>query len=169
MEFLTPFINMFENDMEYIKIMNNLEWYMKQEVKFAYWADGVHGGKYPVGRLGDVLLHFNHAETFEEAYEAWNRRVGRINYDKVFAMMFTEDPEVARKFAELPYNKVCFTTFRDDSIPCVHYCESVDKTSMKVYEAVNSIAQGIIKDYDVFDLLLGENNYKRISKKESVE
>lgn len=153
---------MFENDIEYLKIMNNLKWYMKQEVVFSYWADGVNGGKYPVGRLGDVLLHFNHAETFESAKADWVRRVGRIHYDKIFAMAFTEKREFAREFAKLPYNKICFTTFKDDDIACVHYCKAVDETSMKIYEAANSIAKGIIKDYNVFDLLLGENNSKRI-------
>lgn len=135
---------------------------MQQEVRFSYWADGIKGGKYPVGRLGDVLLHFNHAETFESAKADWERRVNRINYEQIFAMMFTEKPEVAREFNKLPYNKICFTTFRADDIACVHYCEGVDKSSMKVYEVANSIAKGIIKDYDVLDLLLGQDNNKRI-------
>lgn len=150
--------------MEYIKVMNNLKYYMKQKVVFSYWADGVHGGRYPVGRLYDVLLHFNHAATFEEALEDWNRRVGRINYDKVFAMMFTEKPEVAQEFDKLPYKKICFTSFRDETIKSAHYCEIVEKTPLKIFEAANSIAKGIFKDYDIFDLLLGEDNSKRIVK-----
>lgn len=159
--YLSPLISLFEDDVEYIKMMNDLQWYMQQEVTFSHWEDKING-KYPVGRLGDVSLHFMHAKTFESAKADWERRVGRINYDRIFAMMFTEKPEIAREFAKLPYHKVCFTSFKADDIACVHYCEGADKSSMKLCEVVNNTARRILKDYNVFDLLLGQDNNKRI-------
>lgn len=156
--FRSPLINMFMNEYEYIKMMGNLRWYMEQPVTFSYWGDGVHGGKYPVGRLGDVLLHFKHASKFEDALADWNRRKERINYDKIYAMMFTQKTDVAELFDKLPYNKVCFTPFKNNNIRCAHYIAGGGVLN----DTVNSISKGIIKDYDALDLLLGIDNNKRI-------
>lgn len=131
LQFRTPFVNMFMNQYEFIKMMKNLKWYMEQPVIFSYWADGVHGGKYPVGRLADVLLHFNHSDNFEDALANWDRRKARINYNNIFAMMFTERHDVAELFDELPYNKICFTTFGDHNIKCTHQCAAGGGVSIK--------------------------------------
>ena len=46
---------------------------------------------YPVGDLAGVKLMFQHYETFDEAVEAWRRRIARINYDKLLFVCAVRD------------------------------------------------------------------------------
>ena len=42
---------------------------------------------YPQGRLDDVLIHFLHYKTFDEAKICWEKRKKRICYDNIFVIM----------------------------------------------------------------------------------
>lgn len=163
--FLTPLINVFENEWEYIKIMENLHYYMNQKITFAYQhKDGTSGTEWPVGHLGDVLIHFRHAKSFEEGLQDWERRKGRINYDNIFAMMYTENIQVAERFDKLPYErKVCFFPFNSE-LPSVHSLKMVNKEK-NLWDIINGLGENNIKEYDVLELLSGIDNYTRISDK----
>jgi len=68
---------------------------------------------YPIGLLGqDVELHFLNYASAEEAQEKWTRRVGRINWDKLFIKFCDRDEfslELLKEFENLDFkNKVCF-------------------------------------------------------------
>lgn len=41
---------------------------------------------YPIGVLDDILIHFNHAKTVEEAYRNWEERKKRIIFDKIYVI-----------------------------------------------------------------------------------
>ncbi len=70
-------------------------------------------GKYPIGKLDDIEIHFFHYKTNEEALKKWNERKKRINYDNLIVKFCDRDSateEDIKNFAELNYkNKVLIT------------------------------------------------------------
>lgn len=157
MKFYSPFINMFENDKEYLKLLSDLKVYL--DLKLEFIKDGfnpVLNMKYPICLLGDVELHFNHYPNMDEVELKWSKRVKRINWDNLFVMMFTESEQIAREFDRLDYNKkICFVPFRN-SYKSSYYLQIVDRYEMRnipFWEIVNKIASGHYQDYDLIDLL----------------
>ena len=107
--FRSPTVNLYIRANEFVKMINNLQYYMNLdviEVENNFYP-------YPVGKIGDITVYFMHYHTFEEAKNKWNQRKKRINYDNLFFMMAERDgcsSETVRIFDELPYgNKVIFT------------------------------------------------------------
>lgn len=87
-EFLSPFINMFIPQEDYIRLLEDFDDYMKEEIK--YYKNEYEPNlqsEYPVALLGDVELHFNHYKSFEEAKEKWDQRKQRINRNNLFVEM----------------------------------------------------------------------------------
>ncbi|MCI8534589.1 MAG: DUF1919 domain-containing protein [Hungatella sp.] len=115
LECLSPFKNCFLLDADYITVVNQLELYLSYNLVFSHWDIDVHNNQhYPVMKLGDVYIHFNHASGIEEAEETWERRKKRLNYDNIFIEMYTEDPKIEKDFSKIDqYNKkVCFVPWR---------------------------------------------------------
>jgi uncharacterized protein (DUF1919 family) len=46
---------------------------------------------YPVGRVNDIKVLFQHYATFEEAKAAWQRRAARVSFDDIFILMTDRD------------------------------------------------------------------------------
>lgn len=109
LKFLTPTINLSFDMNDFVKMVENLEWYMKQPIM--PYEDSRFD--YPTGMLGDIEIRFNHYETFEEAVSKWEERKKRINWDNLFIMGIDGDNctyDSIKKFDNLPYkNKVIFT------------------------------------------------------------
>ncbi|UDM70612.1 DUF1919 domain-containing protein [Vagococcus fluvialis] len=116
----SPFIGLFIYAEDYLKMLDNLSYYLNQELTFiehSKWEDLMPNkniiGTYPVGILDDIEIHFLHYKTADEAYNKWNRRKDRINYNNLFIKISERalcKEEHIIKFNELPYkNKVCFT------------------------------------------------------------
>ena len=69
---------------------------------------------YPIGVLGDdIEIHFLHYHSEQEAREKWERRVERINWDRLFISFSERDlctPQHIAQFDALEFpRKVCFT------------------------------------------------------------
>ena len=118
----TPTLGMFFVADDYIKFLSNLEHYLSisnfEEVfpKDSKWynelKDVSHYGEYPIARLDDIELHLLHYESVKDAEEAWNRRVKRINRDRML-VKFSEMNGCTEKnivdFQNLKFrNKICF-------------------------------------------------------------
>lgn len=158
LEFKSPFINMFEEHEDYIKILKNLSYYMDCDLEFIREGlDNISGQVYPIVKCDDVYLHFNHYRTYEDALECWNRRKKRINWDNLFVMFFEDNERRAKEFADLCYNKkICFTSFKIKE-KSTEFIECFDKGTLKgkaLWQVVNEIAQGKYVYYDFFELLL---------------
>ena len=78
-QFLSPTINLWMYDVEFYRFINNLKEYMQKELVF---VDGID--ETPTAWCGDVMIHFNHAHSNEEAARDWYKRRERINYDNLF-------------------------------------------------------------------------------------
>ena len=70
---------------DYVKFICGMKDYLDE--KMVYVKEESENRGYPVARLGDIKLYLKHYKTVEEAQIAWDRRKGRINWDKLFFIM----------------------------------------------------------------------------------
>lgn len=82
-QFLSPTINMWFRQKDFLKFVENLPEYLKEDLTFVE-TEYI----YPVAKLKDLTLYFNHAKTEEEARNNWEKRKQRINYDNLFIIMY---------------------------------------------------------------------------------
>lgn len=157
LRFCSPLINMFESHTDYLKLLRKPEHYMGLELELYEMAyENNLKRDYPIIKCGDIMLHFNHYVSFEDANNCWNRRKKRIDWDNLFVMDFEEDQELAHEFSKLPYKrKVCFVTFpaNEPSLVYIDYKKSGVLKEKLFYEIVNGMARGDYLYYDVFQLL----------------
>lgn len=85
-QFLSPTINLWMHQSDFLKFVKNLEGYIEKELEFVKTEYD-----YPVGKLGDIKIYFNHSKTQSEARANWNRRKERIQYDNLYIIMYDRD------------------------------------------------------------------------------
>lgn len=113
LKFNSPTVNLFMSADDFIKLVNNLEYYAKCEPIQVFREDA----EYPVGILqrgGEIItLYFMHYRTFEEAKNKWIERGARIDYNNIniiFEVASDLTRELYHAFELLPYkNKVIIT------------------------------------------------------------
>ena len=106
LQFQSPTINLFFSAEDFLKFAANLYTYIYLELDM-YW-----GPDYPMGRLGDLVIHFMHYLTCREAKDAWERRSRRLHYDKIVIISTDRNNFGTDEFTEwknLPYKKILFT------------------------------------------------------------
>ena len=162
-EFLSPFINMYIYQEDYIRLLESFDDYMKDEV--VYYKNEYEINlkrEYPVALLGDIELHFNHYKSFEEAKVKWDNRKQRINRDKMFVEMQTEDEEIAKRFDRLPFErKAVFVPF-ETSLQSAISLQKINTNYVGAFSAsVNSLATEQKPFYNVLNLLNGEKDFYR--------
>lgn len=121
--FLTPTINMWINQKEFLVFLENLEECLTADIEF---VESKYD--YPVAMIrckdGDVILHFNHAETEEAAKADWYRRRTRVNFDNLYIIMYDRDGVTENDLLRLEAipckNKVVLSDRTYDRIPYVH-------------------------------------------------
>lgn len=108
-QFRTPTVNLWIKADDFVKMTNNLKYYMSidvLEVKNNFYP-------YPVGKIDDITIYFMHYKSFDEARKKWNTRKQRINYDNIYLLMAERDGcnfELIQRFDNLTYpQKVIFT------------------------------------------------------------
>lgn len=124
--FLSPTINLTIGMNDFVKMLENLDWYMKQdivELKGEYTC--------PVGRIGDIRINFVHYKTFEEGVLKWNERKQRINWDNLFIVGSEKDGctyETMQRFERLPYkNKVILTHIAYPEFESAYYIRGFEE------------------------------------------
>lgn len=85
-QFLSPTVNMWIRQDDFLKFVCNLKEYISKEIVF---IESTY--EYPVGKLDDITLYFNHSLNAKEAKKDWDRRKNRINYDNLFIIMYDRD------------------------------------------------------------------------------
>lgn len=163
----SPTVGLFFMAEDYIKFISDLKGYLSEDLRFisprdSKWRNAKeikndsHFGQYPIGKLGDIEIFFLHYESEEQAKEKWERRVERINWDKLLIKF--NDQNGCKKsdletFLKLPYkNKIFFTSQKWDGISSdeIVYIPQFSKNNfiMASYEPF-----GKNKHFDVNDLL----------------
>lgn len=159
LECLSPFKNLFLEDDDYIKLLNNLEEYCKKPLVFERYEEEIHDKQiYPVMKLGDIFVHCNHSRNEQEAIRDWERRVKKINFDNLFVEMYTEDNNIASEFAKLSYEKkIVFVPFEPENTFCCQL--QLQEEQKEFWEVVNSNATygKVSYAYNLIELLLGKS------------
>lgn len=162
MEFYSPTINMHfggetKNYLEFLKgFPDNID----GEVKYyGTEYDSVLKRNYPVGKLNNVYLYFNHYTDFDEAVDFWNRRKGKINYNNMLFILTTNTYEYLREFEQIPLKrKICFSFMDTNSDITININSSEYET---LWKCINDIPKGNPKtSVNLLDLLLGESSMR---------
>ncbi len=112
-KFNTPTINLYFEPHSYLKFIESLKYYCSLRIMEEIPFDIEHN--YPRGMLdGDVIIHFLHYNTFEEACNKWMERCQRINFENLYFILAERDGlsyEQIKKFdlLELSGKKILLT------------------------------------------------------------
>ena len=154
--FMSPFINLFMNDNEYIRFLRSPRVYMEEKLVFQKTAfERNLKFDYPIFTMGNVSVYMNHYPDFDVAVAKWNERKQRINWYNLFVMAYTENSEILEEFDTLPFGKkVCFVPFKSDLDSAFYINCNMRKDLQYLWQFVNDFAKGQPFYYDVFDMLL---------------
>ena len=116
--YLSPTVGLFFYSEDYIKFLENFEYYIQQPVEFKTVSKHPESNvllnkkHYPIGLLDDeVEIHFMHYKTPEEALEKWNRRKERIDFKNLFFIYSDRDnfhEEFLKTYEKLPFKHKIF-------------------------------------------------------------
>lgn len=108
LRFNSPFVNLYLTPNDFIRYLKHIDVYRYQSLTFIQTDK-----PYPVGKLGDITLHFMHYANNEEATQKWQQRTARIDLDNLFIIMTERDGcsyQDLVEFDKLPFkHKVVFT------------------------------------------------------------
>lgn len=108
LEYMSPTVGLYLNAPCYIKFISNLRYYIDLDLKFTHISRYNGRCEYPIGLLDDIEIHFLHYKSEKDAYDKWNRRKQRINYDNLFIKFCDNDyctDEHVIAFSKLNYKK----------------------------------------------------------------
>ena len=156
LRFLSPTINLSFDMNDYVKLLENLRWYMEQPIT-PYQDDRFD---YPCGMLGDIEIRFNHYKTFEEAVAKWEERKQRINWDNLYIIAIDGDDcteESLHRFDNLPYkHKVIFTHLPRPDIPSAFYLKGFEDqpgVGVALYFKKQFLIRRYLDDFDYVSFL----------------
>lgn len=120
LKFNSPMVNLFLYMPDYIKFLKDMKKYLDLDLEEIKNSKYIEEFDYPIGRLGDIEIHFMHYENFEEAKNKWNIRKERIDYEKLYIIGTDRDlctEKLLLEFDKLPMkNKVIFTSKKYENI-----------------------------------------------------
>ncbi|KHD38328.1 hypothetical protein NL50_02150 [Clostridium acetobutylicum] len=174
LKFNSPFINFYIHNDDYIKFLENMDYYLEQELKVEQEGN-VYSCTMPKGSLGTgsnkIILNFNHQASFSEAKNDWDERKARINKKNLFIKMLIKDDneKLVKRFNNLPYkNKVCFhpKPMKYKSIAffpryiwrCINYAARTSNSNLEQYTMDMSWLE---KSCDILKMLCGEEDFIR--------
>ncbi len=104
----TPFIGLMLMSPCYIKLLDNLKYYLneplnfKSESRYPEMQEIKSGTNFPLATLGnsDIEIHFMHYKSEIEARDKWNRRVKRIDWNNLCVKYDCGKDYASRELAE---------------------------------------------------------------------
>ncbi|MBQ2654678.1 MAG: DUF1919 domain-containing protein [Methanobrevibacter sp.] len=165
LKFNSPFVNLFILDEDFNKISKNFLYYIDQELVFDR-EEYEHNLKrnYPVAKLDDIYIYFNHYTDFEEAKRKWDERKKRINYSYLIFETTTENRKTALEFDAISLDyKLCFYSGKLNASNIIDFSEFMkNKQVGTLGMLVNHTANGQIPYFDLLELLVNFNYKPRI-------
>ena len=111
-QFLSPTLNCWMNQLDFIRFAKNLKYYLSLNLRF---VESEY--PYPVAMLDDVCVHFNHTDNAGDAERDWEKRKKRVNYDNIYVILYdnkegiTEDD--IRKLPEIDCKNLAVFSYTD--------------------------------------------------------
>lgn len=121
----SPTTGLFFMASDYIKFLSDLKGYLDKDLTFMKPEDSKYKdflkedkrfGSYPIGMLGDIEIMFLHYHSESEAKQKWNRRIERVNWDKLIVKFNDQNRctlDDVKAYAKLPYKNKLFFTIKD--------------------------------------------------------
>lgn len=154
-KFYSPTINLQIAPVDYVKFVNNMDFYLNQDlVEIQEPSDEGFkklGGEkitFPVGRLGDIIIYFQHYKNFTEAKSKWESRKERIIADNIVLLLVDTfcTQEILEEYSNAPFRKIFLsndarkkdwitdgTFLKYDSTKCTEWYE-IAKTRDNIYD-----------------------------------
>lgn len=139
-EYKSPTVGLMFFPEDYLKFCADIKNYLDMELTFIKLKDSKMSerfhfapggeGDFPVGVLGDIEIYFMHYASQQEAYEKWNRRKNRINWDKMLYKLSERDgitEDQLWTFAKIPHKKVIFTQKRYENMEGAVYTPGLEQ------------------------------------------
>lgn len=104
--FLSPTVNLYFSGGDFVRFAAELPRYLAMEPEM-YWEEN-----YPMGKLGELTIHFMHYDNCTQAKQAWLRRAQRVVPQQVVLLctdMEDFSAAVFEQWRQLPYPKILFT------------------------------------------------------------
>lgn len=131
--FNSPTVNLFFNTEDYIKFLENLDYYLQQSLVEIQSDRG-----YPVAKLDDITIYFMHYSTFDEAKRIWEKRTSRINQNNLYVILVQQNgctEDLLKRFDNLPYeHKVALTAKPIQNIECFYYISGSEQPNGDVMD-----------------------------------
>lgn len=170
----TPFVGLYLMAPCYISFLKKIEFNMNSELTFIEKSKykevndykKIHGKDFPTGSINGIEIQFLHYQSTDDAYEKWNRRRDRMNWNNLFVKFDASKDlatlELAASFDLLSFNnKLCLSDIRLDNIKSNVYCTSweVDgarmfKKSIQHFSLIRWLNTEGIKKPNLFDKVL---------------
>ncbi|MBQ9537562.1 MAG: DUF1919 domain-containing protein [Desulfovibrionaceae bacterium] len=154
MRFLTPFINMFFEEDDFLSFLHNPTIVNGEINLIGTSVDEILKTEYPIGQIDNIKLFFNHYKNFTKAKNIFYERRKRINWFNLLVVTYTDSESKLKEFDNLPYaKKVCFTSF-PSNLDSAYYLETYQEKPLELWDRCNHVAAGRLQKYDYFDMLL---------------
>ena len=125
LQFLSPTVNLRFTSTDFVKFILDIEKYLDAD-----FNEVTSEETYPVAKLEDIMVHFVHYHTFEDAIKTWRRRRERINWDNVYIILNDCDGLSEEHLSLLDKssfkNIVVFTSKKDWKYKCSFYLPRYD-------------------------------------------
>ena len=155
----TPFVGLFIFSPDYIKLLNNLDYYLKsggQSLRFVRESKYIKefDNSYPLALLDDIEIHFLHYQSESEAREKWQRRLARIHWDNLYFKFNDNDQcsyELMKIFDNLPFkSKVNFSSKDYEDLTSLVHFKSREKEGyvgidLKIYHRYFNVVNWLNK------------------------
>lgn len=145
-QFLSPTVNMLFTPSDFLKFVKDPQKYLNAKLYFETPATS-----HPHGILEDIKINFVHYKTNEEAFEKWEQRKQRINWDNIFVICCDENLtyDEIKDFDNLPYkNKILFLSKNMPEIKCGIYAKCFkDKTDARLLNFANPLGKRYYQNY----------------------
>ena len=101
-QFLSPTINMWFRQPEFVSFCLYLDYYLQQKLVFYCSEENCPSAELRGdGEIPTIHLFFNHAKTEQEAEDAWEKRKTRICRDNLFIILYKLDGVTPEQIKEL--------------------------------------------------------------------
>lgn len=125
LKYNSPLVGLFFMADDYIEFVSDIKKWIYKSIEFIDFEKSKYYdnfkkwdkfGKYPIGKFenSNIEIHFLHYSSEKEVLDNWERRLRRINWNKVLYKFNDQNLctiDHLKKFSELPYeNKICFTS-----------------------------------------------------------
>jgi uncharacterized protein (DUF1919 family) len=128
LKYCSPTIGLQFPQNDFVKFCSNFKHYLNCELeesidqKQDIFKEDLGGGKvdFPVGKIDDIIIYFQHFKDFSEAKNKWEARKNRINYNKLFFVFVAYDntsADILKEFERLPIKNKIIITNKERSTP----------------------------------------------------